>query len=197
MLKGVLRPRVAASACVRSARRGHFGGGGRPILHQRIEAAARRDDIDEVRRLLKEHDMAAAAISRRSGPPSIASQAFFSVAVYCGWNFLASAYDYRVAGSEAAGLLAEGSEFAEVTMKLKSFSLSAEVSTRGRASSHPFWDNMPAQDALTRGDDHTDTHRVRVFPHIFLSDFVFGRSRWLLKCRKEAGRTEWHTEPAE
>ena len=157
----------------------------RPILHQRIEAAAREGNIDEVRRLLREHDSAAASLS----PPSVGRQLFLAVAAYSFWNFAASAYDYRVAGAEANRLLSdlpEQSVEVEVQVRLKSFSLSAEMTSRRvpeDLSVHPFSES-----------NDSDVQRVRMLPHMFLSDFVFGRSRWVLVCRKRSGRTEWATK---
>jgi hypothetical protein len=146
----------------------------RPILHQRVEEAARRGDMHEVKRLLAEAD--AATLPRA---PPIGRQLLYGGIAYVLWNIAASAYDYRIARLAAVDVLASGSGSAEVALRLRSFQLTGELSSKAE------------------GEGERQARTVRVFPHIYLSDAIFGRSEWVLKCRKLHGHTEWSSGPAD
>ena len=143
----------------------------RPILHQRIEEAAREGDIDKVRRILAEADGAASY-----NAPSRSSQAngMAMVLAYALSNLIATAYDYHITSKRASEQLRQTGE-ADVTLKLQSFSFVADLEVGG-ASSEP-------------------SSSVLVVPHIYVTDLVFGRTKWMLHCSKGAGHTQWKTEP--
>ena len=142
----------------------------RPILHQRIEMAARDGDMAEVRRLLAEAD---SAVLPRG--PSIGQMAFTGFVAYSLWNFTASAYDYSVTSAEAKSIMEGGASGAEVNMHLKSFRLKGEV--RSKAI----------------GSEEEERKYVWVIPHFYVTVAIFGRTSWVLTCRKRDGNTEWST----
>ena len=181
----------------------------RSILSQRIEAAAREGDVDKVRAILKEHD----AHSTFQGSTSSASarpRLLPWVLAYFGWNAVASAYDYRLLGTEAAACLGETNGLGTVqsSMHLRSFSFSAEMSSRhgpllyneeGSEDANDgenVGENDGGNDRENRGYSSLEKparKRVRTIPHIYLTDLVWGRSEWTLNCRKGGGQTAWFT----
>ena len=93
--------------------------------------------------------------------------------MYFGYNALATAFSYRLIHNKACELLKEGGHGTiEVALSCSSGSSSAELSSSDGATS-----------------------RVRVLPHVYLSDALSGRQQWVVTCRKGAGRTEWFTGP--
>lgn len=144
----------------------------RPILHQRIEQAARDGDIDKVRHILREAESPKPAAPGRRRVLS----ALLGYGVY---NLLAAVNDYRIVGQKATqAIKAHGGEV-EVTLHMKSFSTRAQVSVR-----------TPADD-FADGETSQPEH-IRVIPHLYVGD-IFGRSHWTLHCHKHGGHTRWWT----
>jgi hypothetical protein len=161
----------------------------RPIILQRIEAAAREGDLEQVRAILREADRHERVHATSSFPrPRLLP----AVLAYAAWNTAASAYDYRVVGRAAEAELVEasarGQDEVRVSLSLRS------CSTRATLSTYTSGPRMDEDDAVST-EERRDT-RVRTLPHIYLSDCIFGLSRWTLTCRKAHGRTEYFTGPA-
>ena len=142
--------------------------------------------MDKVRAILREAEqherVNVGGASLLPGRPRLLSL----FAGYAGWNLAASMYGYRVVGNEAAARLAEsgGAEEAVVVqLHLTSWQIGAELST--------------LRDDGLGGEAATPRRRVRVLPHLYLTDALFGRSRWCLTCRKANGHTAWSTTPPE
>ena len=98
------------------------------------------------------------------------TQAFFAVLTYTLYNLCCSAYEYRLTATRAAALVAQNGE-AEVELHVCSLSWTAAL--------------------INRADDSVET--VYTMPKIYLSDAIFGRSRWTLHCKKADGQTMWWT----
>lgn len=151
-----------------------------------MEAAARAGDMEQVRALLKEHDLAtrssfggdssgdAGGDSRSRSRPI-----FYSLLAYGGLNLLASTYDYRVVRNEAEAAAAANGGSCEVRLHLKSFSFVGMIEHTGEG-----------------GERTKPPTRVALLPHIAILDIPYGmRSRWVLMCKKTPGQTEYTTLP--
>ena len=179
----------------------------RSILSQRIEAAAREGNVDQVRAILREHD--AHQSFRSSSSTQFSRPSAVAILLgYSAWNFMASAYDYRILGREAAAQLEQaGGGQVTVQLHLKSFAFSSELSVAhedadgaGSAS-----DDDEQQGFINSSLDApmpvpapvpvVPRRRVRTIPHVYITDALFGRSQWVLNCRKGNGHTAWFTSP--
>ena len=130
--------------------------------------------MDKVRAILAEAD---GSSSYRSGPTARAR--FFGATLgYIAFNASGTAYDYRVASTKAAKVVAEdGASDVHVALRLQSFGFSGKLTTRAKT-----------------GEGIKETaETVSVFPHVYLSDMLYGRSKWTLNCRKTPGQTKYWT----
>ena len=195
--RSLLRP------CTRTLRRGlSFNPQGRPIILQRIEQAAREGDLDKVRQILREHDAHASVSSAHTnvaGLPGSRPSILTIILAYAAWNALATWYDYRVVSNEADEQMKTAGPAEDVSVRLhcKSFRTRAELSTQKR--SVPTDDEEEDPPWLRGAEDAAaaDRKRVLVFPHLYVTDIIFGRSSWRLTCRKRNGHTMWFTGPDE
>ena len=104
-------------------------------LHQRVEVAAARGDLDECRRLLAHDPRALPSVvaeverARDSGARRVATQAMGALTGYWLWNAAAWAYAYRVLGAEAERVLADRDHqgIVEIELHMKSFSPRGET----------------------------------------------------------------------
>ena len=156
--------------------------------------------MDKVRAILREADQHSSFQQRTWSRPKILPL----FAGYAAWNLAATAYDYRVVGNEAVAQLAKTDGLGEVTVSLhlSTGALHADLSSSVRefAAAGPEVNLSIAEgdeDADAEGADASPRRRVRVMPHLYLSDLIFGRSRWKLTCRKANGRTAYFTGPAD
>ena len=147
------------------------------------------DALDEQKGILRRP--AAAAVPQQLGAVAASrrAQLFGLTFGYVAYNSLATLHAYRVAGAEASAALAEGSgDAAEVTLHMRSLRSRAEVRRGGEASGLG-GDASSSQEQPARG--------VFVLPHVYLTDLLFGRSSWMLTCRKRGDaqgggtQTEW------
>lgn len=136
----------------------------RPILHERVEAAARAGNMAECSRLLAESEN----ISVAGSTTPLRRRLLGALVGYFGWNAVASAVTYYALGTEAkrAQKEAEGGAVERV-LHVKSFAFSADL--RGGKASRSVW----------------------ILPHVYATDAFYGRSEWDLTCRKRDGRTEY------
>ena len=123
-------------------------------LYARIEAAARREDLTEVRRLLAEHDAHSLTHAVEKEQAASSSRGIFGTFVYAlgtyfAYNAAATLYAYRACGQAADRQLQEqgGEGTAEVTLHLKS------------------WRSTAILEAPSGSDE---TRKVRVFPLLTL-----------------------------
>ena len=123
-------------------------------LYARIEAAARREDLTEVRRLLAEHDAHSLTHAVEKEQAASSSRSIFGTFVYAlgtyfAYNAAATLYAYRACGQAADRQLQEqgGEGTAEVTLHLKS------------------WRSTAILEAPSGSDE---TRKVRVFPLLTL-----------------------------
>lgn len=175
---------------------------GNTELLKLVEEAARCGDLEKVRRLVAVADALEEHAGTRRPPPPPAAGAAATASLrgarrpqllagmlfgYFGYNALATAHAYRTASAEAKAALIESSgEGSEVTLRLRSLSVSAEV-LRGTGEG----EMKDGKSAVV-----PPTRHVFVLPHVYLSDALFGRSVWVLTCRKRIGaqggtQTEW------
>ena len=151
------------------------GGAPRPQLplYARIEAAARREDLTEVRRLLAEHDAHSLTHAVEKEQAASSSRSIFGTFVYAlgtyfAYNAAATLYAYRACGQAADRQLQEqgGEGTAEVTLHLKS------------------WRSTAILEAPSGSDE---TRKVRVFPLLTL---LPGRESQI-NCSKAGGWTRY------
>ena len=180
--------RPASSLLPRITKRQNYQGAPqRPILHQRMEAAARAGDMEAVRELLREHDLARGSSFGGSshgaddepGSASRSSPILYSIMAYFGLSAMASAYDYRVVSAEASAVAPDHGGSCMVKLHLKSWSFVGQLESTD-----------------TSGGKVKPPVRVAVLPHLSLTDVLYGaRSRWCLVCTKRPGQTQWATMP--
>lgn len=142
-------------------------------LYARIEAAARREDLTEVRRLLAEHDAHSLTHAVEKEQAASSSRSIFGTFVYAlgtyfAYNAAATLYAYRACGQAADRQLQEqgGEGTAEVTLHLKS------------------WRSTAILEAPSGSDE---TRKVRVFPLLTL---LPGRESQI-NCSKAGGWTRY------
>ena len=154
--RGMRSPALLGSAARCGAARLTRACSSRPQLplYARIEAAARREDLTEVRRLLAEHDAHSLTHAVEKEQAASSSRSIFGTFVYAlgtyfAYNAAATLYAYRACGQAADRQLQEqgGEGTAEVTLHLKS------------------WRSTAILEAPSGSDE---TRKVRVFPLLTL-----------------------------
>ena len=163
-----------------------------------MEQAAREGDIEGLRQLLKEHDLAtkkssfggssAVGVNRilvaAGGVTSdkshgVSAVLWRAVVVYCCWDLLATLNDYRVTHREASAL-AEAQGGGEVLLHIKARAV------RGRVESK----------ALSGAAVTESPKSVWLLPHLYVSDILWlQRTKWTLACTQKPGQTAWSTRP--
>ena len=175
---GSLRRAASAARVARTVRMSRCGrtyqSPGRPILHRRIEEAAREGDLHKVRAILKEAEAEGFTPTLSAPATSFRHVVLSGVASYAAYNSAAAMYDYRVTSRAVADAVLVHEEV-ECSLLLEAFS------TRGRLS-------------VSAGDAPATERSVRVLPHVYVSDLLYGsRSRWRLNVEKKPGQTRWWT----
>lgn len=166
-----------------------------------IQDAARAGDLDKVRRLVAVADALAeqkgahgylqpqnhgATLPARRVSMPFRSRLMAAALGYLGYNLMATAYAYRITSLEANTILAQGADTAEATIHMRGLSPSAEM-RQGATASEEFSSAQPR------------ARRVFVLPYVYVSDMLFGRSSWVLTCRKTRGAlggtsSEWSSK---
>ena len=148
-----------------------------------MEAAARDGDMEGVRALLKEYDLATKSSFGGSNSLGSAQSIFTSrgsaslwLLTYFGYNALATAYDYRVTSVEAAAVNKKHGG-GTVALHVRALDFKGKM------------------ESTTPTGEQVTSRQVALLPHIYVSDLFFGRSKWSVTVKKQPGQTQWSTGP--
>ena len=181
-----------------------------------VEEAAREGDLEKVRKLIAVADVIEEQAGRRpmataaavpsvqpvaTATPSASARSrrlpLLGIAMgYAAYNSLATAHAYRIASAEADAALAKsGSDSAEVTLKMRSLSTTAEVRiAESKDGTNDKSTNSDDTSISAASKSSAPTRQQFVLPHVYVSDAVLGRSSWFLTCKKRVSAGGTQTE---